>query len=42
MPNAEVMRVCNATNDLLKYNWHRNPIDNEVALDLGLQSIKKY
>ena len=40
--DAEVMRVWNATNVLLKYNWHLDPIDNEAAIDLGLQSIKKY
>ena len=27
---------------LLKYDWHLDSIDNEVAVDLGLRSIKKY
>ncbi len=36
MPNAEAMRVCNAVNILLKYNWHLNPMDNEVAINLEL------
>ena len=41
-PNVEVTWVCSATNILLKYNWHLDPIDDKVAIDLGLQSIKKY
>ncbi len=41
-PDAEVTRVCRATNVLLKYNWHLNPTDNEAAVDLGLRSVKKY
>ena len=36
------MGVCGAINILLKYNWHLNPTDNEIAIDLGLQSVKKY
>ncbi len=35
-PDAEVTRVCSATNILLKYNWHLNPTDNEATVDLGL------
>ena len=42
IPDAEVTRVCSATNVLLKYNWHLDPTDNEAAMDLGLQSVKKY
>ena len=41
-PNVVMTRVCNATNVLLKYNWHLDPMDNETAVDLRLQSIKKY
>ena len=41
-PDAEVTRICSATNLLLKYNWHLDPTDNEAAVDLGLQSVKKY
>ncbi len=41
-PDAEVTRVCSATNILLKYNWHLNLTDDKVAVDLGLQSVKKY
>ncbi len=41
-PNAEVTRVCSATKDLLKYNWYLNQTDNKAAVNLGLQSIKKY
>ena len=41
-PDAEVTRVCSATNVLLKYDWHLDPTDNEAAVDLGLQSVKKY
>ena len=42
MLDIEVTQVYNATNVLLKYNWHLDPIDNEVAVDLGLQNVKKY
>lgn len=38
----EVMQVYNTINVLLKYNWLLNPIDNVIALDLRLQSVKKY
>ncbi len=41
-PDAEVTRVCSATNLLLKYNWHLNPMDNEAAMNLRLQTVKKY
>ncbi len=41
-PDAEVTWIYSATNVLLKYNWHLNPTDNEAAIDLGLQSVKKY
>ena len=41
-PDAEVTRICSATNLLLKYNCHLDPTDNEAAVDLGLQSVKKY
>ena len=40
--NAEVTQVCNAINVLLKYNWHLDLTDNEAAINLGLQSVKKY
>ncbi len=42
MANAEITRVCSATNVLLKYNWHLNPTDDKAAIDLGLQNVKKY
>lgn len=42
MPDAEVIRVGNATNVLLKYNWYLNSTDNKTTIDLGLQSAKKY
>ena len=42
MPNMEVTQKCNATNVLLKYNWYLNPTDDEVVVNLELQSIKKY
>ena len=41
MPDVEVTRICSATNVLLKYDWHLDFMDDEVARDLGLQSIKK-
>ena len=42
MPDAKVKRVCNLTNVLLKYNWHLDFTDDETAVNLGLQSVKKY
>ena len=42
MLNAKVMRICNATYVLLKYNWYLNPTDNKAAVDLELQKMKKY
>lgn len=42
MLNTTVMRVCSATNVLQKYNWYLNQSDDETAVDLGLQSLKKY
>ena len=42
IPNIEVMRVCNVTNILLKYNWHLNSTDNKAAIDLELWNIEKY
>ena len=42
MPDTEVTRICSATNVLLKYNWHLSHTENEAAVDLGLQSVKKY
>ena len=41
-PDAEVMRIYNTINVLLKYDWHLDSIDDEAAVDLGLQSVKKY
>ena len=41
-PDAKITQVCSTTNILLKYNWHLNLMDNEVAVYLGLQSNKKY
>lgn len=41
MPDTEVGWICSVTNVLLKYNWHLNPIDNKVVVDLGLQNVKK-
>ena len=34
--------VCNATNVLLRYNWHLDLTNDKTAVDLGLQSVKKY
>ena len=42
MPDAEVTRVCSATNILLKYNWHLDLTDNKAVVNLRLLSIKKY
>ncbi len=36
------MRIYSTTNVLLRYNWHLNLTDDKAAIDLGLQSIKKY
>ena len=36
------MRIYSTINALLKYNWYLDPIDDEVAVNLRLQSIKKY
>ena len=41
-PNVEVLWICNIINVLLKYNWHLNSTDNKAAVDLELQSTKKY
>ncbi len=42
MSNAKVTRVYNIINVLLKYNWHLNPTDDEIDMNLGRQSVKKY
>lgn len=42
MLDPEVTKVSSITNILLKYNWHLDPIDKKAAMDLGLQSVKKY
>lgn len=42
MNDAEVIRVYNTTNILLKYNLHLNPTNNEAAVDLRLENVKKY
>lgn len=42
MPDAEIMRICSTTNILLVYNWHLDPTNNEAAINLRLQNIKKY
>lgn len=36
------MQVCSLINILLKYKWYLNPINNKIAINLGLQNIKKY
>ncbi len=41
-PNIKVLQVCSTTNVALKYNWHLNPTDDDSAMNLGLQSVKKY
>lgn len=41
MPDTKIMYVYNITNIFLKYNWHSNTINNEIAVDLRLQNIKK-
>lgn len=35
-------QVCSVINILLNSNYHLNAIDKEAAVDLGLQSVKKY
>ena len=35
-PDTKVTQVCSATNILLKYNWHLDPMDNETVVHLGL------
>ena len=40
--DVEVMRICNTTNVLLKYNWHLDSTDNKAAIDLGLRNVKIY
>ena len=40
--DAEVTRLYRAINVLLKHNWHLNLTDDKAAVDLGLQSVKKY
>ena len=40
--DVEVTRIYSATNMLLKYNWHFNPMNEEVVMDLELQSVRKY
>lgn len=42
MPDIKVTRIYNTINILLKYNWYLDLINNKVAIDLELQSIKKY
>lgn len=42
MTNTEITLVCNATNMLLEYNQYMDPTDNEAAMNLKLQSVKKY
>lgn len=42
MLNTKVAQVCSATKFWLKYNYHLNLADNELAIDLGLQNVKKY
>ena len=34
MLDTEVTQVCSTTNILLKYNWHLDPSDNKIAVDL--------
>lgn len=36
MSDVEVMWVYNAINRLLKYNWHLNPTNNDIAIYLRL------
>ena len=40
--NVKVTRLCSTTNVLLKYDLYLNLTHNEAAMDLELQSIKKY
>lgn len=40
--DTEVTQVCRTTNIVLKYNQHINLTNNKAAIDLRLQSIKKY
>ena len=41
-PDVKVMQVCSATNVWLKYNCHLDPTGYKAAINLGLQSVKKY
>lgn len=40
--NAEVTRICSATNILLKYNCPLNLIYNKAAVNLELLDVEKY
>lgn len=42
MSEAETIWICSTINILLKYNWYLDSMDNKAAIDLGLQSVKKY
>lgn len=42
MLDVKVTQVCNSINILLIYNQHLKFIDNNVAVNLELQNIKKY
>lgn len=36
------MRLCSTKNFLLKYNYYLDFTNNEAAVDLRLQNVKKY
>lgn len=40
--NIEIMQISSITNILLKWKWHLNPINNKIAINLELPSVKKY
>lgn len=40
--DVKVIRVCSATNVLLKYNWYLNLTNNKAATDFKLQNVEKY
>lgn len=40
MLKVKVMKVQSIINILLKYNQYLNPIDNEIVIDLNLETLK--
>lgn len=42
MPNVNIIQIYNLINTLLKYTKSFNFSNNEIALNLRLQNVKKY